>query len=80
MCWKKVCFPKYSACFVNKHQKLKGQSKKDNPELLATQGTQDEEKHNTICVGHHYVQTKTNKMGNTNPTKKPVVNSGAHEG
>jgi hypothetical protein len=19
MCWKKVCFPKYSACFVNKH-------------------------------------------------------------
>jgi hypothetical protein len=22
-----------------------------NPEKLATQGTQDEEKHNTICVG-----------------------------
>jgi hypothetical protein len=30
---------------------LKGQSKKDNPEKLATQSTQDEVKHNTICVG-----------------------------
>ena len=37
----------------------------DNPEKLATQGTQDEEKRNTICVGYHYVQTNTN---NTNKT------------
>jgi hypothetical protein len=29
----------------------------DNPEKLATQSTQVEEKHNTICPGHHYVQT-----------------------
>jgi len=29
----------------------------DNPEKLATQSTQVEEKHNTICAGHHYVQT-----------------------
>ena len=29
----------------------------DNPENLATLGTQDEDKkkHNTICVKHHYV-------------------------
>ena len=27
----------------------------DNPEKLATWGTQDDEKHNTICVGHHSV-------------------------
>ena len=36
----------------------------DNPEKLATQGTQDEEKqneHNTICVGHH-TQTNTNSI------------------
>ena len=40
----------------------------DNPEKLATDGTQDEEKqnktkqkHNTLCVGHHYTQTKTYK-------------------
>jgi hypothetical protein len=30
----------------------------DNREKLVTQGTQDErktkQKHNTICVGHHY--------------------------
>ena len=35
----------------------------DNPEKLATLGTQDEEtkqKHNTICVGHHYTQTNRN--------------------
>jgi hypothetical protein len=38
----------------------------DKPEKLATLGTQDEDKqnknkHNTICVGHHYMQTNTNK-------------------
>ena len=33
----------------------------DNPEKLATQGTQHEEKqNNTICVGHYYTQTNTN--------------------
>jgi len=25
----------------------------DNPEKLATPDTQDKEKHNTICIGHH---------------------------
>ena len=38
--------------------------KKNNPEKLATQGTQDEE-HNTICVGHHYTQTNTNNVNKT---------------
>ena len=90
---------------------------------MAASGTQDKEKrrqkHNTICVGHHYSQTNTNnvnktcvplqitggkdvpsivlcgnrnvkthnrttqrtkKMSNTNPTKKPGVNSRAREG
>ena len=35
----------------------------ENPETLATYGTQEEEKqnkkHNTICVIHHYTQTNT---------------------
>ena len=34
----------------------------ENPEKLATQGTQDEDKqqkHNTRRVGHHYAQTNT---------------------
>jgi hypothetical protein len=35
----------------------------DNPETLATQSTQDEEKGNKnttqLCVGHHYVKTNT---------------------
>jgi hypothetical protein len=54
----------------------------DNPEKLATYGTQDEakqnknttqyvldttirkqtQKHNTICVRHHYTQTNTNNV------------------
>ena len=41
----------------------------DNPEKLATQGTQynkkTKEKHNTICVEHHFVQTNTNDVNKT---------------
>ena len=43
---------------LNKRQRIpKRQLKKDNPEKLATQVTQDGGKNNnnnTICVGHHY--------------------------
>jgi len=44
------------------------QSKIDNPEKLATFGTQDtrrrqaKQKHTTIRVGHHYTQTNTNNV------------------
>ena len=36
----------------------------DNPEKLARQGTQDEEKqnNNTMCVGQYYPQTNTNNV------------------
>ena len=41
----------------------------ENPEKLPTQDTQDEEKEkkklNTICVGYHYAQTKTNNENQT---------------
>ena len=38
----------------------------DNPETLATQGKQDEEeKHNTMCVGRHYEQANTNNVNKT---------------
>jgi len=37
----------------------------DNPEKLATQGTQWKEKHTTICVGYHYMQTNTNNVNKT---------------
>ena len=45
----------------------KGKSKMDNQGKLAKHGTQDEEKqkHNTICVGHHYTQANTNKVNKT---------------
>ena len=55
---------------TNTHQrKPKRLSQMDNPEKLATQVTQDEEKtkqkHNTICVGHHYAQANTNNVSKT---------------
>ena len=39
----------------------------DNPETLATQVTQDEEKqkHNTIYVDHYCMQTNTNNINKT---------------
>ena len=41
----------------------------DNSKKLATYCTQDEEKnpqkYNTICVGHHYMQTNTNNINKT---------------
>ena len=37
----------------------------DNPEKLATMGSQDEDKQNTICTGHHYAQTNINKVNKT---------------
>ena len=40
----------------------RGKCLKDNPEKLATYGTQDEEQHNTICDGHHYIQANTNNV------------------
>ena len=57
-------------CLLNNRQRIpKGQSKIDNPEKLATQGTQDEEKqnkkHNKIYVGHHYIQANTNNVETT---------------
>jgi hypothetical protein len=38
------------------------QSMMDNPEKLATRRWQTNQKHNTICVGHHYAQTNTNNV------------------
>ena len=43
----------------------KWQSIMDNPEKMATYGTQYEEKHNTISVGHHYTQTNINNVNKT---------------
>jgi hypothetical protein len=46
----------------------KGPSKMDNPEKLATLDTrrrQTQQKHNTVCVGHHYTQANTNNVNKT---------------
>ena len=48
----------------------------DNPEKLATQGTQDEDKqkkkHNTINVGHNYTQINTNNVNKHEPSYKQL--------
>ena len=53
---------------INKRLRIpKWQSKLDNPDKLATQGTYDEtkQKHNTLYVGHHYTQPHTNNVNKT---------------
>ena len=45
----------------------------DNPEKLATQDTQDEEKKPTMCVGQNYAQTKTNNVIKTRPLLPTIV-------
>ena len=55
----------------------------DNPEKLATLGTQDsrrqtKQKHNTIYVGHHYAQPNTNNVNNTTGGKEePSIGNGS---
>ena len=34
----------------------------DNPKKPETQGRQDDEKHNTTRVGHHYARTNTHDI------------------
>jgi len=52
-------------------EKTEGSITNDNPEKLATLGTQDEDKqniqkhHNTICVRHHHTLTNTNNVNKT---------------
>ena len=62
-------FPKkhYMTYSYRRQRIPKGKSKMDNQGKLAKHGTQDEEKqkHNTICVGHHYTQANTNKVNKT---------------
>ena len=49
----------------------RGQSRMDHPEKLVTFGTQDtrwrqtKQKHNTICVGHHRMQTNRHNVNHT---------------
>ena len=65
--------PKYMSNSEDAHMLLKGkfphgsyinvrEYRRGNPKNMATQGIQYEEKHNTICVGHHYTHTNTNNV------------------
>ena len=48
--------------WINVKRILKGQSKMENPDKLATYDTEDKEEHNikSIYVGHHNTQTNLN--------------------
>ena len=51
--------------YINVREYRRGNTIMDSAQKLAAQGTQDEDKHNTICVGHHYEQINTNNVNNT---------------
>jgi hypothetical protein len=40
-------------------------AKMDNPEQLATRRRKTKQKHNTIYVGHHYIQANTKNVNKT---------------
>ena len=48
----------------------------DNPEKLPIYGTEDEEKHNIICVVHQHTQTNIN---NVNKTRALLQNTGGKD-
>jgi len=60
----------YSTVQINVRETM-GQPRMDNPETWQhwVHKTQDKDrqskKHNTICVGHHYMQTNTKKVNKT---------------
>jgi hypothetical protein len=37
----------------------------DNPEKLATRRRKTKQKHNTICIGHHYMKANTYNINKT---------------
>jgi hypothetical protein len=57
----------------------------DNPEKLATFGTQHTrrrqttQKHNTLCVGHHYAQITQITQIRNKPYKQPEVKTNFRE-
>jgi hypothetical protein len=53
---------KYS---VEEKQYLRGYRRGNQNGKFKINWQQDEEKHNTICVGHHYTQTNTNDVNKT---------------
>ena len=87
---------KSSLFVLNKRKRLpKSEPKMDNPVKLAiyTRRRKLKQKHNTICVGHHYAQTKTDNGKKTQttegkdepiivffPTSQRTSRHGAHEG
>ena len=53
---------------INIREYIKGKKKIENPEKLAAmvhKTTKNKEKHNTICVGQHFKQTKTDDVNKT---------------
>ena len=55
---------------MNKRQrKPKGQSKMGKTKKLVTHDEEKKTKHNTICVGHHYMQANTNNVIKYNNSK-----------
>ena len=47
----------------------------NNPEKLAAKGTQDDEKHKILCVGHYYAPASTNNVTYKTTQKKNTISN-----
>jgi hypothetical protein len=50
---------------VNTEGAIKNGQFRETGNIGHTRRRQTKQKHNTICVGHHYTQTNTNNVNNT---------------
>jgi hypothetical protein len=44
---------------------IKNGQSRETGNIGCTRGRQTKQKHNTICVGHHYTETNTNNVNKT---------------
>ena len=55
-------FPRNFYIFLSKFISLKIDSRRETGNIRYTRRRKTKQKHSTICVGHHYAQTNTNKV------------------
>jgi hypothetical protein len=49
----------------NTERTIKTEQSRESSTIGYTRQRKTKQKHNTICVGHHYVQTNTNNINKT---------------
>jgi len=66
-----ICYQQYQSfilylfCFDNTEGAIKSGQSRETDNIGYTRRRKTKQKHNTICVGHHYAQTNTNDVSKT---------------